>query len=106
MNTSIVTRLASATLLLALCASLAGAKAASTAVPAAASFGGSVNNNPAGDAVYADLAGAYKDGTYTDSLGAIVTGNSRVTGGDYFLRTVDYTGTASTNIRGIYLDFK
>jgi hypothetical protein len=73
-----------------------------TAAPATATatFGASINN-PAGQAVYADLAGPYKDGAYTDSLGADVTGICRP---DLFLRTVSSSGSSAQNIRGIYLD--
>ena len=106
MKTSLPRSLASALLLVGFFATLAAAKGANSTVAATATFAASINSNLSGDTVFADLAGAYRHGSYVDTLGATVTGNSYVNSSSYFLRTVDYTGTTSTNIRGIYLDFR
>ena len=105
MNTNSIRGFTAALIIVGLFAVQTVAKGASSTTPAKAQFAASVTA-PGTDCVYADLGGYYYDGTYVDSLGATVTGDSRVGTSNYFFRSVVYTGTAATNIRGVYLDFK
>lgn len=81
-----------------------GAGNTSTNIPAKATFYGSITA-PGTQTIYADLYGYYYDGAYLDSSNVTVTGASYVSGNSYFFRTVTSSGTAATNIRGVYLDF-
>jgi hypothetical protein len=92
--------------LIGMVATAAAAKAAGggTNVPATTTFVSSTFA-PAGQAIYADAYGSYKDGTYLDSANVTVTGISYVSGNSYFFRTVSSSGTTATNIRSVNMDF-
>jgi hypothetical protein len=94
-------------LITALSFALMGMVATATAgntTPATATFVG-VTGTPAGQTIYADSYGPYKDGLYSDTS-AMVTGISQVSSNSYFFRTVSSSGqTTGTNLRSVNLTF-